>query len=351
LGQIKLPKKSIEFFEKNYPEIFDTGNLAEGIWNEKVSSWCKSYTQSPYSLAFNSNGSGLFTILRLLKRYRSKEDIFLQSNTMYGVKTIALASGLNFMGFVDCSLDYLMPTADQVRKFINKLENPHKSVFLITHIGGWVNPEIEEISEICKKNKVELVEDCAHSLGSLLNNDHSGLYGLAGVYSLYATKAVPAGEGGIMVTKDEELYEMCRKFIMYDRFDQEIDVGVNLRMSEINALICYSVLEETESIIENKYLISDEYRKICIERDIRFINPSDDDHRSNLYKFIILARSESDLKKFNLITNKTSCVYDYSLGDDKEGIAKKHVCLPIWYKQEEEKTLATVEELSNIFSK
>ena len=77
MGQIKLPKKSIEFFEKNYPEIFDTGNLAEGIWNEKVSSWCKNYTQSPYSLAFNSNGSGLFTILRLLKRYRSKENIFL----------------------------------------------------------------------------------------------------------------------------------------------------------------------------------------------------------------------------------------------------------------------------------
>ena len=55
MGQIKLPKKSIEFFEKNYPEIFDTGNLAEGIWNEKVSSWYqnssgKVVTTSPWKL-------------------------------------------------------------------------------------------------------------------------------------------------------------------------------------------------------------------------------------------------------------------------------------------------------------
>ena len=350
MGQIKLPQKSITFFEKNYPEIFATGNLAEGKWSEKISSWCQEYTSAPYSLAFNSNGSGLLTILRLLKRYRNKKTIFLQSNTMYGVKTIALSSGLELKGFVDCSLDYLMPTTEQFKKFLNDLEDPHESVFLITHIGGWINPDIEEIAFLCKEKGIALVEDCAHSLGSTLEKNHSGLYGLAGVYSLYATKAIPVGEGGIMVTQDQELHNMCKKFIMYDRFDQEIDVGVNFRMPEINALLSYSVLLETESIIENKYAIAKKYMKVCKRKNINFIDPIADNQRSNLYKFILLAESEEELKILNQITNKTSSVYDYALGSDRNSISEKHICLPIWYGQEEEFTEKVIEEILSISS-
>ena len=65
--------------------------------------------------------------------------IFHQSNTMYGVKTIAVSSGLDLCGFVDCELVYLMPTYEQVKSFIDSLEAPVDCVFLITHIGSWVN--------------------------------------------------------------------------------------------------------------------------------------------------------------------------------------------------------------------
>lgn len=348
MGQIKLPKKSIDFFKKNYPEIFETGNLAEGKWNEKVASWTSDYTNAPFSLAFNSNGSGLFTILRLLKRYRNKKTIFLQSNTMYGVKTIALASGLDLKGFVDCSLDYLMPSAKQFRDFVSGLKEPQDSVFLITHIGGWINPDIEEIASICSEKDIALVEDCAHSLGSLLNRKHSGLYGVAGVYSLYATKTIPVGEGGLMVTNDEDLYNMSKKFIMYDRFDQEIDVGVNLRMSEINALLSFSVLKETESIIENKYNIANQYIKVCNHQNINFIDPSALQQRSNLYKFILLAKTTEELNKLKMLSTKTSPVYDYALGNDDQEISKRHLCLPVWFGQEQDITNRVVNELSNL---
>ncbi|MBL51620.1 MAG: hypothetical protein CMG57_06645 [Candidatus Marinimicrobia bacterium] len=348
MGMIKLPENSIKFFEDHCNEIFESGNLAEGKWNEEVAKWCSHYTGSEDSLAFNSNGAGLFTILRLLKRYRSKKTIFLQSNTMYGVKTIALSSGLELKGFVNCSLDFLMPTLIQVRDFIETLEEPKSSVFLLTHIGGWINPEIKEISELCDKKGVTLVEDCAHSLGSVLNNSHSGLYGIAGVYSLYSTKAIPVGEGGLMVTNDKELYEMSKKFIMYDRFDQEIDVGINLRMSEINALLSYSVLKETDSIIKNKYEIAKQYIDICKEKGINFINPRIGQQVSNLYKFILLAKSDEELVKLQSLETKTSPVYDYSLGQDIQEIALRHFCLPIWYMQDNNITLQVIDELKQI---
>ena len=55
-----------------------------------------------------------------------------------------------------------------------------------------------------------------------------------------------------MVTKSEELHQKVTKFSIYDRFDQVLDVGVNNRMSEINALLSFSVLQNIDEIIENK---------------------------------------------------------------------------------------------------
>ena len=347
MGMIKLPKKSIDFFNNNYSNIFESGNLAEGDWNKKVAEWACKYTSANFSLAVNSNGSGMYTILRLWKQYKSKKRIFLQSNTMYGVKTIAISSGLELCGYVECSLDYLMPTYEQVYNFISHLDKPNECVFLLTHIGGWVNPDIRQISELCRNKGILLLEDCAHSLGSTLEDQHTGTFGDAGVYSLYATKTIPVGEGGIIITQDKELHQMVEKFVMYDRFDQELDVGVNLRMSEINALLTYAVIQETEAIIENKYKIAEEYIKACEKNNWQYIHPTSENQRSNLYKFIILSNLENPAQEFLRIKTRTSPVYDYALGDDPQELSRRHICLPIWYLLEDKIVKKIISELNS----
>lgn len=346
MGMIKLPKKSIDFFNSNYLDILNSGNLAEGDWSKKVASWACTYTTAQHALAVNSNGAGIFAILNILKQYKGKKKVFLQSNTMYGVQTMAVASGLELCGHVDCSLDYLMPTYLQVEEFVDSLKNPNECVFLLTHIGGWVNPEIAKIAKLCKDKGIVLIEDCAHSLGSTLNDQHTGTFGDAGVYSLYATKTIPVGEGGIIVTQDKELHQMIEKYIMYDRFDQKLEVGVNLRMSEINALLTYAVIEQTENIIQNKYNIADKYIAACEKYGWKYINPRYNNQRSNLYKFILLSYAEHPVKEFSQITKRTSPVYDYSLGRDDQEIVKRHICLPIWYLLEEEIVDSVALELS-----
>lgn len=348
MGMIKIPKKSLNYFYEYSDQIFESGALAEGNWNKKVSDWSKSYTGASSALAVNSNGAGLHAILRVLKEFRGKKRIFIQSNTMYGVKTIALSSGLELCGYVDCSLDYIMPTYNQVADFIKKLKNPSECVFMITHIGGWINPDIKEIAKLCKDKDISLVEDCAHSLGSLYEGEHSGLYGDAGVYSLYATKAVPVGEGGIIVSNDSDLSEKVQKFSMYDRFDQKLDLGINIRMSELNALLTYSVLKEIDEIIENKYTIAHKYIEACKNVGLNFIDPLKDGHRSNLYKFTLIASSSNPQKEFSRLTNRTSPVYDYALGDDPEDIVNKHICLPIWYGLENQIVEEVIGEIKNI---
>ena len=347
MGMIKLPKESIENFYSNVNEIFESGNLAEGQWNKKISDWSCNYTSARNSIAVNSNGSGILALLIALKRYRKKKRIFLQSNTMYGVKTIAVSSGLELCTFIECELDYLMPTYKQVEDYIFKLEKPEECVFLITHIGGWVNPDIEKIADLCKEKKIALIEDCAHSLGSLLKGKHTGLFGDAGVYSLYATKAIPVGEGGIIVTDDDELSEIVEKFVIYDRFDQNIDIGVNFRMSEINALLSFSVLVKIELIIENKFKIAKKYIKYCNKFNWNYIDPLSNGQRSNLYKFILLSNSLSPAEEFEPIKTRTSPVYDYALGADPNEIVRRHICLPIWYSLDSSVVEKVLKELGN----
>lgn len=342
---IKLPSASRSFFASNYEAIFDTGNLAEGNWIRTLEDWTKKYTSANFATACNSNGAGVLAILNLLREKYGKTKIFIQSNTMYGVKTTAITSGLEFIGTVDCTLDYLMPTLKQLQNFVSDISEPEKSVFLITHIGGWINPEISEIADYCDSMGIALVEDCAHSLGSTLNNKHSGLFGIAGVYSLYATKAVPAGEGGLIVTNNEKLHQQLQKYLIYDRFDQELDLGVNIRMSEISALLSYSVCKEIDEIIANKYQIAEKFISHCEKYGWDFIHPTKEGQKSNLYKFIITTTNDSPSVYFSQIKSRTSPVYDYRLGDDPFGIASRHICLPIWYGLESEKVEQVLDEL------
>jgi perosamine synthetase len=343
MGMIKIPQVAITKFEKNYPEIFSTGNLAEGKWNKELAFFFKNYTGSKYAMGFSSNGSGLLAILMLLKKHRGYRRIFIQSNTMYGVKTIAATSGLELFGYVPCSLSTLMPTANQVSKFLENISNPKECVFMITHIGGIVNPEIVEIAELCKNKGIALVEDCAHSLGATLNGKHTGLFGVAGVYSLYATKAIAAGEGGIAVSNDEELGILLDKFQIYDRFDQKEEIGVNFRISELQALFSLSICELSELIIKNKTFIADRYIAACKKAGIQYIDPYIDGQRGNHYKFSIIAKE--NISEFSAIKNRTSPVYDYTLGHDPFSVHTKHICLPIWYELEEDIIQDTIEQV------
>ena len=119
---------------------------------------------------------------------------------------------------------------------------------------------------------------------------------------------------------------------MYDRFDQVLDIGVNNRMSEINALLSYAVLKNIDEIIENKKNIANEYVMACEKYGWEYIHPTDNGQRSNLYKFILLSRAANPYDDFSQINTRTSPVYDYTLGADPYEVSKRHICLPIWYK-------------------
>jgi len=346
MGMIKLPKASIDYYKKNIDDIFETGFLAEGKWNKELADFVCEMTGAKYALPTSSNGSGIVALLNIYNYYFKRCKVLIQSNTMYGVKTMVPAGGCMLDGFINCRLESLMPSLEDVKKAIERYSKNEKEelVVLLSHIGGIINPKIKEIAALCKYENIILIEDCAHSFGATLNGEHSGLYGDAGVYSFYSTKAIPAGEGGVLVTNNEQIGQMAADYSIYDRFKQKLEIGFNNRISEPQALLAYSVVKEWEEIVLNKNKIAEQYMKICNSLGINYIAQNINGHIGNYYKFTLYHPTIPISQHLPLLKTKTSPVYDYSIGVENT-LANYHCCLPIWYGQETEITQKVIEEL------
>lgn len=344
MGMIKLPQGAIEFFMANVNEVFESGTLAEGNWNKKVATHVCTYTGATNATITTSNGAGMVALLQIYNRYYNRNKVLLQSNTMYGVKTMVKSGNCEIGGYIECSNDILMPTLEDVKKAVDFVTDTENLIILLTHIGGLINPYIEEIAQYCKAKGIVLLEDCAHSYGATHNGKHSGTFGDAGVYSFYSTKAIFTGEGGIVITNNETLGNYLNRFVIYDRFEQKMDIGINMRQSEMQALLLYAVLQETDEIIENKKAIAQRYAEICNDKGIKYLNQDTSLGQGNHYKFILLDDKCDVANTFAKITKKTSPVYDYALGSSTD-IVSNHICLPIWYKQEDEVTDGVIREL------
>ena len=345
MGTIKLPNNSVEFFKNNQNKIFESGNLAEGPWNEQLSEKIKSICNVKNAICVNSNGSGLVALLLIYKEYYGRTNVMIQSNTMYGVKTMTKTAGYNLVDFIDCSLETLMPTFEDLKKAVSNYKGKiTQLVILLSDIGGIINPDIEKISKFCKEKNIILLEDAAHSFGSTLNNKFSGTFGDAGVYSYYSTKAIFAGEGGVVVTNDNKIGNLMKDFIAYDRFKRKMEIGCNIRLSELQALMIYSVVKEYKEIIKNKSKIAKKYTDACNSFKLKYIDQSASSNQGNYYKFTIISPDKAISDLLPKLKTTTSKVYDYSLGNSKE-IPLKHLCLPIWYRLEDKISDKAVQEI------
>ena len=81
---------------------------------------------------------------------------------------------------------------------------------VIVHMAG-VPCEVENIAKFCKENKIHLIEDCAHAIGTFVGKKHVGTFGDLGAFSFYPTKQITTGEGGMLVTNNSDIANFTGK--------------------------------------------------------------------------------------------------------------------------------------------
>ena len=302
---IHLPKSVIKGFLLEAPKVLSSGHLAEGPITEEVEDLISSKYNDFYykvlprgskneAILLNSCGSGIFVVLNWLKDVHGKDILIAPSNNMYCTETIANLAGYKTI-YTKCN-DLTMDVEDLIKIF--EMVDFPRAVTLFSQIGG----SRFAIGD-CRKMGIPLFEDCAHAFGTAQLEPT-----LAQVYSFYATKPSSAGEGGCLVTSDKGLIEYARRFIKYDRDHMQMKTGLNLRISEIQALLIKHVVKNIDYIIDRRLRALHYYKDLCDKLGITYLDCDYKNH--NGYKFIITDPRVVNNINVNVTTGK---VFGYSL--------------------------------------
>lgn len=155
----------------------------------------------------------------------------------------------------------------------SKISKKTKAVIPV-HYGGQ-SCDMKEILEIARKNNLEIIEDCAHALGSTYGDKFCGTFGKVSCFSFYPTKVITTGEGGMVSTSNAKTFKkisLLRSHSMsVSAVDREskakwkydiTDLGYNYRMDEIRASLGISQLSRIKKINEMRIKIAQKYDKL-----------------------------------------------------------------------------------------
>jgi perosamine synthetase len=177
---------------------------------------------------------------------------------------IASVNAISYTGatpvFVDSLSDTWQMNPEDVRR---KITNKTKAI-MVVHLYG--HPcDMDSIRQIAKENGLFIIEDCAESFGSIYKGKHVGCFGDIAAYSFFGNKTITAGEGGMVVTNDETLYDRAIHFkgqglAKHREYWHDV-IGYNYRMTNISSAIALAQLEQADKIITKKRQIADWYKE------------------------------------------------------------------------------------------
>lgn len=152
---------------------------------------------------------------------------------------------------------------------VTKIEEkitPRTKAIMPVHIFGQMC-EMDKIVAIAKKHNLFIVEDAAEAHGATYNGKKAGSYSDLGSFSFFANKNITTGEGGMLVTNSEELYNRARYFknvcfpLDGNRNYMHQDIGFNYRMSNVIAAIGLAQTEKADEYKAMRIKNNQLYRK------------------------------------------------------------------------------------------
>ena len=136
---------------------------------------------------------------------------------------------------------------------------------MIVHIYG-LPVDMDPVLEIAKRHGLKVIEDAAQMIGQTYRGEPCGSFGDISTFSFYPNKHITTGEGGMVVTNDDQLSEDCCSlrnlcFQPEKRFVHE-RLGWNLRMTNMQAALGLAQLEQLEEVVERKRHMGNLYNEL-----------------------------------------------------------------------------------------
>lgn len=258
------------------PENVIGDEIIDGIRDVLASGWLtlgpetKSFEEefstahsTEHGIAVNSCTSALYACLRALG---------IGDGDTVVVPAMTFSATANVVRLLDADVvlcDVTETGNMDPESLMRQLERHDIAAVIPVHLYG-LPADMPEICRIAEEHGAAVIEDCAHAPGASVAGEPVGSFGDAGCYSFYATKNMTTGEGGMVVTSEDNLENRIRKLRNHhqtkspdekqDNWGYDVDgLGFNFRMSEIQAVMGRSQLERLPAMNEARRDVAQRY--------------------------------------------------------------------------------------------
>lgn len=254
-------------------EVLDSGNLSQflGTWGPDFyggprvrrleAEWAE-YFGAKHAIAVNSGTSGLYAALGAAD-LRPGDEVIVSPYTMS-----ASAVGVLLYGATPVFADVDPLTYCLSGETVSAVLTPRTKAVLAVDLFG--HPaDFDGILAVTRPRGLVVIEDAAQAAGALYHGRHAGTLGHLGVFSLNYHKTIHCGEGGVVVTDDDDLANRVQlirnhgEAVVAAKGDLHLDhlIGFNYRMTEIEAAIASEQLKKLESLIRTRIEAADFLRE------------------------------------------------------------------------------------------
>jgi len=248
-----IPQMEPNYDEKEAEAVYEYmksgGWVTEHTKSRELEKMISSFIGSKHAHLVN-NGTISLSIALLALDIKPGDKVIVPNLTM-----IATPNSVRLIGahpvFVDVETETGCISIYQVKEILEK-EKDIKAVFHVS-LNARCN-DIISLKKLCKKRGVFLIEDSAQSLGSFYKGKHLGTFGDIGSFSFSSPKIISTGQGGVLVTDNDEFSEKISRLKNFGRDsggnDDHPFFGINCKFTDLQAVIGIEQMKKLEGRIE-----------------------------------------------------------------------------------------------------
>jgi len=259
--QIPLSNPDITELEIKYvTEVLRSPDLSLGPKLVEFEQNMAQFVGRKYAIAVNSGTSALHLIVRAFG-IRGGDEVITSPFSF-----IASANCLLFERAKPVFVDIDPLTFNIDVSLIEREITPQTKAILAVDVFGYP-AEWGRLEEIGRKYNLKLIEDSCEALGAEYKRRKAGTFGDVAVFSFYPNKQMTTGEGGIIVTDDEEIAWLCRSMRNQGREErsewlEHQRLGYNYRISDINCALGIAQLERIAEILAKRERVAQWYNEL-----------------------------------------------------------------------------------------
>lgn len=210
-----------------------------------------------YAISVNSATTALHTAIAACE-IGPGDEVLVTPYTMVATASAVLMNNAVPV-FVDICPDTYNMNPDEIEKWIT----PRTKAIVVTNLFG-LPANLPKIMKLARRYNLYVIEDNAQAPGAAIDGKQTATFGHLGIYSLNYHKVIHSGEGGIIVTDDENLAYRCQlvrnhgEAVVDDLNDFEtVVLGSNYRMTELHAAIGIEQLKKLDIFIKKRRILAD----------------------------------------------------------------------------------------------